>query len=316
MIDLQRYEASKTILLILALATSAVGGCGPIPIRYDFSTMARAKGSLSPGKTLNVNILEDARYQESKNKLVLQPRAQTRYGDEKVCVNSESKYAPGTVAKQISQMVASHVQHRAFFRSVTIGHNPNADFQLTGRVRFFYGRQGYSVQSAVGRGVGGLIGAAIAAGASTQGEIHILFTDLTVFDRNGAVVAKLRDVVGLYNEDLPADSNCFQIYHNVNAKLAYVVQTLSQILEESLTPGLAPPLPAAPPRPMQTQSSMPPLAVSRTTKDPGEWEISCEGGCPAGDICHNERCVNPCNPPCGATEVCTRSGKCLPRQWR
>ncbi|MCP4675995.1 MAG: hypothetical protein GY854_10915 [Deltaproteobacteria bacterium] len=297
-------------------------------IKYSFKESSPAGNDiLFINAVLSVQNFQDVRQTKAKNTVLFNRGRETRLDGKIVCINSERSYEQGTVAHQIMTSVAQHLRHKRIFKSVVVGNRGRADYYLSGKLSYFYGKQDLSIGAAVGASFG-LVGALATAGVKTQGEILISIEEAVVTDGSGRIVATLGTITESYIGEMPADGACHQIFHNVNNhlnefgdKLAWHLtdainnreagrQRNSRASPSSRTRSYTPPR-AKPNHP--TYPRIPASAGNAGSLNSFDvMEGPCNPSCRSGYLCHSGRCVSPCNPPCESGDVCLRSGKCIP----
>jgi hypothetical protein len=234
------HRALPTLVASIGLILLAASGCGPANrlITYDVSRVARGK-PVALDKVLNVRPLRDGRRQVAMNAPLFRGDSEVKIGEQRVCVNAEVDYAPGSVPRQITALVARHLRQRRAFKNVVYGANDGADYQLVGVLTMFYARQAYDYGAAVG-GAFGLIGALAVANNSEPTEVIISFTKLQLLDRQGRLVGKLDDIVVRKTSKEPSDANCIQVYNAPNRYLYSAISMLANAVERTIAVASAP----------------------------------------------------------------------------
>jgi hypothetical protein len=229
-------------LPLLFLVTIFSSACAPtILVGYSVDGVTDLRAQRYMDVVINVNQFRDARLKLEKNKLSFRKTRLVSEGERDLCVNSEYSYSGAVVPLQISKQIGIHLRKRNNYKAITVGKYPQADFYLSGSLAAFHGRQDQSFQSAVGMGIGGVLGAVIAAGARSPTEIIIAFDNLKLLDQSGAVVAELPPIFGSYKKELPSDDSCWRIFDNVNAKLKLVIARLADELDRAVWRALGKP---------------------------------------------------------------------------
>ena len=189
------------------VVTLGVIGCSPsFRATYDTTTVRRAPGE-RVNVVLDIQTLRDVRRSRGANAILFRGDNEVEIGGEDSCVNEEANYAPG-VAGQVTRTIAAHMKRRGVVRGVTVGSPVQADYRLTGEIGSLYGAQETSRTAETGAAIGGLIGAAIAAGATAPTRVRIVFQNLALVDPSGRIVATPEDVVLDFRGDLFADAYC------------------------------------------------------------------------------------------------------------
>jgi hypothetical protein len=228
----ERNIAAFLVIGVMA-ASIATSGCATFqPITYDVSKVASGR-PLEPTKVLNVRILRDARRLDPENSILFSGDKETVYQGKTVCVNSERHYETGTVPRQVTALIASHLRHRKSFKNVVFGESNGADYQLVGTLSAFYVRQDFDYGAAVGSAFG-LIGALMTAGNTNPTEIRIAFTGLELYDRNGTLLGRPEDVFFYEKSPQSSDAYCFAVYQVANDHLYKAVSKLADSVESML----------------------------------------------------------------------------------
>jgi len=232
---------SNSILRHLAAcALVALSGTGcSHAIKYNLDTVGVARGSRL-ASTLDVETLADQRAKVPQNRIALQSPQSTTVNGVDMCVNSEKRYDEGTVARQVSTMIQSHLEKRGRFQQVLLDQKQATDYHLTGTLKSFYGAQEQSGPAKVGA-MFGAIGAIATANLKSPGVIRIELTELKLLRKDGSVVAQLPDISEVVKDDLPVDAYCAMIYFTVDEHLRTAVDKLSQAVEREVEQAIAKP---------------------------------------------------------------------------
>jgi hypothetical protein len=228
----------KLLAFAVAMFAIVLLGCTPtreityslkdIPVDSDAATVA-----VTRNVSLRVEPFEDIRKTVAENGVLFVRERETKLNDKESCINSEEHYKENTVPDQVAKITAGHLGKRRTFKSVVSGKDSVADFFLTGRIRRLYGEQEVSQSAKVGS-MFGLIGALATAGATTDGNIVIEFTDLVVHRASDGAEKRLEDVTENFSGELDADAYCWCIYENVNEHVKAAVDRLARSVESGV----------------------------------------------------------------------------------
>lgn len=297
---------------VAALVVSLTSACSGPMVTYNTSDWVVSQQARLSNQTLNVNFLQDARRQNPLNRPAFDRKTPTDVNHRKVCVNSEHRYEGGNVAAQVTRMIAAHIRAEKVFAAVSTGNPAYGDLQMSGVLQLFYGQQDVNYTDVVGAVLGGLIGSAIASSAKSMGIVQIQITGIEIHDRSGRLIGRLPDISGSFQGEYPADSDCRRIYHHVNNALGKLVSRWLPRLKDAVRGGFVLP-PASPSSSPAVAGSPPPfLVVSAPRSRPAGPDEQLLAACSEGLQFLEDRCVSPCNPPCGENETCTRRGFCIP----
>ena len=134
------FNVLSITMRITAVATGIMillAGCTiPQRVRYSLDDEHACQGGDHlPSLSISVLPFEDVRRAESKEKDVLFKRTKNDVN----CANVEHGYVRDSVAFDISQMIATQLEHDWCYKRVYFGNNDAADFYVTGKIVDFYG---------------------------------------------------------------------------------------------------------------------------------------------------------------------------------
>ncbi len=228
--------AFKMLVLIVFITFI---GCSPTQhIAYKVSGIEPISPSVSTfGITrtvsLRVAILQDMRQSVAENGILFVRGRETSINDTTFCINAEEHYNKNLVPNEVAGIIAEHFKKRAAFKSILAGSKGESDYVLSGKLKRLYGKQEYSSAAFVGS-MFGLIGALATAGATTNGEIAIEITELTLRRERDGKEKRLDDLIENHVGELHADANCWCIYDNVNKQLKTAVERLAESVEKGI----------------------------------------------------------------------------------
>ena len=193
--------------------------------------------SISEPKLANIVIdienFIDKRKDNPENSVLFTKPRNLRMNKKDFCINSEKHYVNESVSKQITNLLAMHIEKHNAFKRVFTNKKDSADYYITGNLTMFYGKQDYSTGAAVGASFG-LIGALATMGIKTNGKIEIEIAELKLFDKNKRLIKNFGTVKKEYTGDLPADAYCWCIFWNINDKLKECFSELTTNIETEI----------------------------------------------------------------------------------
>ena len=209
--------------LLLALALVACCGCTrKQTIKYDLRDVTRVKIEPLSALVFDIETLQDKRREIADNDPLFDQDYVGEIDEQQVCINSEKYYEKGTVAYQISKIMADHLAARGAFGDVRVDAKQGADYYLTGALKRFYARQPFAIS-------------AKNASVKEYGLVLIEFTDLEIHDKNGAVVRKLPNCENRFDEPMDYESYCWPIYWEINRRLKIVIGNLAEQMEKEVS---------------------------------------------------------------------------------
>lgn len=220
--------------LLIYLSFLSFTGCAvKQAIRYDVDDIK--PGNISDLKNISIDIepFVDNRKTVNENAVQFTDDHETNINGKKMCINSDKNYEQDSIGNQMAAAIMEHLTKRGTFKQVVVGSKAAGDFYLKGELRQYFGKQEFSVGSAVGSQFG-LIGALSTAGLKTPGVIKIELTNLKLFGTGGNLVAKLDDISKIFEGDFQADAYCWAIYWNTNEKLKEVASVLIEDIEKKV----------------------------------------------------------------------------------
>ncbi len=184
----------------------------------------------SSGVSISIQQFEDIRSESEINQTHLQATSVTiETSDEKEhCINAEKLYKI-PIGLQMADIFAKHLNKKMYFADVFLNQKEKTDYYITAKIKHFYGTQKFSNSASIGAAFG-LIGAIATAGLKTEGDIIIELSDICLYDKNNALIAKVGDFKKEYSGKFPVDASCYCIYRNINQKLIEFNEELAQAI--------------------------------------------------------------------------------------
>jgi hypothetical protein len=224
----------KNLFKIIVLITAVIAvSCTPSRvISYNLNKVQPSTDQVN--KSLSIENFVDIRSTFPENQVYLQAKSNSgvKIDGKNSCVNAEKQYKI-PVAKQLTDMFTKYLQKKAYFSSVSENQKGATDYYLTAEVKQFSGYQGFSNKAAVGAQFG-LIGALATANVKTDGEMAIELINITLFNKDGKLIANLGNLKKETNGNLPVDAYCNCIYSNINLFLADVYTELGDMVYQEL----------------------------------------------------------------------------------
>jgi len=225
--------------LLLLVAFLLIGGCTPTrEISYSLKDINTYYTSDSLylntlRVTLSIEPFADVRQQVADNGILFVRGRETELNEKDYCINSEEHYASDKVTTQVASTIAGHLGKRRTFKSVVSVSKEVSDYYLTGKLKRLFGEQEFSSAARTGSYFG-LIGALATAGATTNANVLIEFTDLVLYRKSDGATMKLEDVNESFTGEMPADAYCWCIYDNVNDQLKAAVEKFAVKVEHAV----------------------------------------------------------------------------------
>lgn len=214
---------------MIFVAGISIGCATTFPIQHDTNSVKGFDMVPYPNIALHILPLKDSRRTVKKNAPLFTHGRETRVDGTLSFVNAEEKYDYGLVAAQVTAAFGKHVRATRIFGHVSYGPPRRANYYVKGHLMMLYGRQDYSVGAAVANSFG-LIGAAIASGIETEGQIVIGLGNLEVLDSNNYLVATLPNIYHEFKGKMSFNTSCMTIYQHVNGQLGKAADQLAQQL--------------------------------------------------------------------------------------
>lgn len=223
----------------LALVILSSGCATHMPITYNMDDIAAQEKSQLANATLDVEVFDDARDASASGGVWFSGDKNVTLDGKSYCINAEKNYEKGTVNIQISQLIAEHLKKRGAFKSVSYNQRDSADYYVVGKIKQFSGKREFSSEVAATKTVsagfgllGAIVGSMVTAAVTMPGVTEIEFSEISIYKKDGSLLAKLQDVNEKKDQKIHADGRCWSIYATINQDLKVAVAKLSGEIEE------------------------------------------------------------------------------------
>lgn len=229
-----RFELKVPLLALVVLVL--LNSCIPnYPIDYDVSDIKKLKDVKHNEIIFDVEIFNDLRIQNDSNKVLFNSECLIEKDNDKYYINSQENYKNPPVGKQVAYMLAKHLKQRNLFKKVVLNKKDTADYYLTAELNSFYGKQKYSLTTAVNAQFG-LIGALASIGDKSEGIIVIEISNINIHRKDGSNYKSLGSIKRTYKQEMYVSAYCDCIFYNVNQKLKEVFSEIINSIEDAKFP--------------------------------------------------------------------------------